>query len=141
MSIVSKKAMSPRGRVRRLALEHPEWLSVVEAATRVAERVDGQGGEFAGAWVLDELDGVWMPNLRLLSSYGLIEKSGESTRGGRRAYYRMPEWREIRAALADWQAPGAREQRRLTFIGAGASGGGELGRTAGQIEFEPPPWR
>lgn len=141
MSMMSKKTMSARERVRRLAVEHPNWLPVVAAAARVAERVEESGGEFAGAWVLSELGGRWVPNLRILVSYELLEKSGESTRGGRRAYYRMPDRAEIVEALREWPSPRAEEGHRLTFIGAGASGGGETGRQAGEIEFEPPPWR
>ncbi len=41
--------------VRRLAVEHPEWMPVLEAAVAVAESSEPHGGEFAGAWVLDEV--------------------------------------------------------------------------------------
>jgi len=43
---------------------------------------------------------AWKPGLRLLVAYGLLEKSGESTRGGRRAYYRMPDRTGVEEALA-----------------------------------------
>jgi hypothetical protein len=33
-------------------------------------------------------------------AYGLIEKAGESVRGGRCAYYRMPKRLEIESALS-----------------------------------------
>src|SRR6266545_412261 len=96
----------PERAVRRLASEHPEWLPVLEAAVTVAANVEAHGGEFAGAWVVDELGrrGAprWIPNLRILVSYGLIEKSGPSTRGGRRAYYRMPARAEVEKALEEW---------------------------------------
>ena len=138
---MSKEAMAIPDKFRRLALEHPDWLPAVAAATRVAERVEPGGGEFAGSWVLSELGGRWVPNLRILVAYGLLEKSGQSTRGGRRAYYRMPDWREVRAALDDWGSGNPLPARRLSFIGAGASGGGDTGRRAGDIEFDPPPWR
>src|SRR5919197_5465372 len=89
--------------VRRLAIEHLEWLPVLEAAAAVAASVEEHGGEFAGAWVVDELArrgaSRWIPNLRLLVSYGLVEKSGPSTRGGRRAYYRMPDRSGVESAL------------------------------------------
>src|SRR5881628_2794573 len=34
--------------VRRLALEHPEWLPVLEATAALAGNVEEHGGEFAG---------------------------------------------------------------------------------------------
>src|SRR5919204_133591 len=113
--------------VRRLATEHPEWLPVLEAATAVAARVEENGGhEFAGAWVVDELGrrGLprWIPNLRILVSYGLLEKSGPSTRGGRRAYYRMPQHAAVLQAIEAWRANGEEAKgRALRFVAAGAS--------------------
>ena len=113
--------------VRRLAIEHPDWLPVLEAATVVAERVEEHGGgEFAGAWVVDELarrgSPRWIPNLRILVSYGLLEKSGPSTRGGRRAYYRMLDRKGVAEALETWREGRAGQlQRNLRFIAAGAS--------------------
>ena len=85
-------------RVTELAQERREWLPVLEAACKVAEESEPYGGRFAGRWVLEEAK-TWKPGLRVLVTYGLVEKSGESTRGGRRAYYRMPDWREVRQAL------------------------------------------
>jgi hypothetical protein len=85
-------------KVTELARERPEWLPIVRAACKVAEESEPYGGRFAGRWVLQEA-GRWEPGLRLLVSYRLLEKAGESTRGGRRAYYRMPDWRGVRHAL------------------------------------------
>lgn len=134
--------------VRRLARERPEWLAVLEATVAVAARSEPYGGEFAGAWVLDEMakrgQGRWVPNLRLLASYGLIEKYGPSTRGGRRAYYRMIDREGVEAALADWrERPGDTSSRKLGFIGAGRSSDppSDLGRQAGEIAYEPRSWR
>src|SRR5258708_30721000 len=84
-----------RRAVATLDAERPDWIPVLEAAIAVSDKVDAYGGEFAGAWVIDELarragHRTWLPNLRVLLTYGLVEKVGESTRGGRRAYYRMP---------------------------------------------------
>src|ERR1051326_5784000 len=113
--------------VRRLAIEHPDWLPVLEAATAVAERVEEHGGgEFAGAWGVDELarrgSPRWIPNLRILVSYGSLEKSGPSTRGGRRAYYRMLDRKGVAEALETWREGRAGQlQRNLRFIAAGAS--------------------
>ena len=42
--------------VAALKNERPEWLPVLEATLVVAERANPYGGEFAGAWVLDELE-------------------------------------------------------------------------------------
>lgn len=92
--------------VMRLAFEQPDWVPVLQAACEQARASEPYGGEFAGSWVLrklEELTGkpAWRPGLRLLVGYGLIEKSGESTRGGRRAYYRMPDRTEIEEALKE----------------------------------------
>jgi len=135
--------------VRRLAIEHPDWLPVLEAATAVAERVEEHGGgEFAGAWVVDELarrgSPRWIPNLRILVSYGLLEKSGPSTRGGRRAYYRMVDRRGVAEALEAWREGRADQlQRNLRFIAAGASteSPADAARRADEIGYEPRSWR
>jgi hypothetical protein len=134
------------GAVRRLALEHPDWLPVLEAAVAVAATVEPHGGEFAGAWVVDELakrgGARWIPNLRILVTYGLIEKSGDSTRGGRRAYYRMPEREAVGRALAAWRER-TPQRRAPRFIASGASTDppSDLARRAGEVVFEPRPWR
>jgi hypothetical protein len=132
--------------VRRLAVERPEWLSVLAAAAAVAASVEEHGGEFAGARVVDELarggSPRWIPNLRILVSYGLLEKSGPSTRGGRRAYYRMPDRVGVVKALEAWRADGDR-RRTLRFIAAGASTEPptDTARRAGEIIYEPRSWR
>ncbi len=82
--------------VMRLASERPEWLPALRAACESARKAERYHGEFAGAWVLSELEHqtgqrAWLPGLRTLAVYGLLEKSGPSVRGGRRAYYRMPD--------------------------------------------------
>lgn len=91
-------------RVTELARERPDWLPVLQAACEEAEEVERYGGRFAGRWVLERLRQQtgrfeWRPGLRLLTGYGLLVKDGESTRGGRRAYYRMPNWRDVAHAL------------------------------------------
>jgi hypothetical protein len=133
--------------VRRLALEHADWLPVLEAAASVAASLEAHGGEFAGAWVVDELArrGLrrWIPNLRILVSYGLLEKSGSSTRGGRRAYYRMPERAAVVKALEAWRASGDRQRRTLRFVASGASTDSpfDAARRAGELTYEPRSWR
>jgi hypothetical protein len=139
--------------VATLITERPDWIPVLEAAIAVSDQVDPHGGEFAGAWVIDELERraghrAWLPNLRILVSYGLVEKSGVSTRGGRRAYYRMPAKKAIVEALSRLKprpaAPDAqRPQRRLSFVGAGDSGeaGSDWARRSSELPFEPRPWR
>ena len=135
--------------VRRLAAEHREWLPVLEAAASVAESVEPHGGEFAGAWVVEELgrrgQTRWIPNLRILVSYGLIEKSGPSTRGGRRAYYRMPDREAVVAAIEALRATGETHPRRkaLRFVAAGeaAAGPRDSARRAGELAYEPRSWR
>jgi hypothetical protein len=88
--------------VMRLAQEDPKWLPVVRAAFERAVAAQPYGGEFAGAWVLREL-GSWLPNLRLLVRYGILEKT-DLTRGGNRAYYRMPDMAGVRQALLELNA-------------------------------------
>src|SRR6266508_4857091 len=134
--------------VGRLAIEHPEWLPVLEAAAAVAGNVEEHGGEFAGAWVVDELarrgSPRWIPNLRILVSYGLLEKSGPSTRGGRRAYYRMLDRLEVERALESWRPRGSEAKpRELRFIAAGASSDkpSDTARRAGEFVYEPRSWR
>ncbi|HCU97516.1 MAG TPA: hypothetical protein DHU96_34340 [Actinobacteria bacterium] len=91
-------------KVTELARERPDWLPVLRAACEEAEQSERFGGRFAGRWVLQRLatpggPPQHRPGLRLLVGYGFLEKAGESSRGGRRAYYRMPEWRNVKHAL------------------------------------------
>ena len=84
--------------VHRLAKEYPKWIPVVRACLREARRVKG---DFAGAWVLQETkkEGVqWFPNLRILVSYGILQRT-DVTRAGRRAYYIMPDIDGVEKAL------------------------------------------
>ena len=95
-----------RQAVRRLAQEQPKWIPVLEAACVQAEAAERFGGEFAGSYVVQELarmagQPVHVPGLRILVTYGLLEKCGESTRGGRRAYYRMPDREGVEAAISE----------------------------------------
>ncbi len=149
------KDSDARRAVAALANERPEWLPVLEAAIAVSERVQPYGGEFAGAWVLDELQRrtgrrTWLPNLRVLVSYGLLEKAGEPTRGGRRAYYRLAATNAIREVLERLRpTPGNKDEpqppsdHRFRFVAAGDSGdaGSEMARRAGEIRYEPRSWR
>lgn len=135
--------------VGRLANEHPEWVAVLEAAVAVASRSGPSDAEFAGSWVLKELESragrkQWIPNLRLLVSYGILEKSGESTRGGRRAYYRFVNRVAIQDALEQIRGSVAAGPRRsLSFIGAGASVAGphDTARRSADMPYEPRSWR
>ena len=95
-----------RQSVRRLAQEEPDWVPVLRAACSWAVKAEPYGGEFAGSYVLRELSNMtgqpaWVPGLRRLVAYGLLEKAGESSRGGRRAYYRMPDRLGVEQALAE----------------------------------------
>lgn len=86
--------------VRRLARERPDWLPIVEACLEEARETKG---EFAGAWVLETArrKGIeWFPNLRLLVGYGIL-KHEDTTRGGRRAYYTMPDPQGIERGLQE----------------------------------------
>ena len=81
--------------VREIAVERPEWLAVIRACYEVANETD----EFAGAWVLNRL-GRWVPSLRTLATRGILQKV-DTSRGGRRAYYRMPDRGGVRSALEE----------------------------------------
>ncbi len=105
--------------VKRLARERPNWLPVVEVCLEEARYAKGH---FAGAWVLKRADDrgitlfpssglwasygiskparAWFPNLRLLVSYGIL-KHEDTTRGGRRAYYTMPDPDGVERALRE----------------------------------------
>jgi len=141
--------------VAALSTERPEWLPVLEAALVVAERCEPYGGEFAGAWVLEELKQqtghpIWLPNLRVLISYGFLEKAGESTRGGRRAYYRVKDRQTIGQVLAEHRPDPRHVERRpappasrFRFVGAGNSGkpGSDTARRSGDFRYQPRSWR
>lgn len=81
--------------VKALATDHPDWLDVVQASYFQALQTD----EFAGAWVLRRL-GRWVPSLRMLAHYGILEKV-DAARGGRRAYYRMTHREDVGSALRE----------------------------------------
>jgi hypothetical protein len=134
--------------VARLAAERPDWLPVLDAAVAVAEEAESYSGDFAGSWVVAELtrrgQARRIPNLRLLVSFGLIEKSGPSTRGGSRAYYRMPDRTGVANALKARQTSATNGgPRALRFIAAGASTEppSDVARQAGEIRYEPRSWR
>jgi hypothetical protein len=109
-------------RVSELARERPEWLPILKAACDQARESEPYGGRFAGRWVLERY-GSWAPGLRVLVGYGLLEKSGESTRQGRRAYYRMPDWKDVveavtrleRLGLGQGHEPRSRPAERPTW--------------------------
>lgn len=90
----------------RLLNEYPEEQRLLRAACEQARKCEP--GDFAGSWVLQEMEQqtgerAWRPGLRRLSAAGLIEKTG-SARGGRRAYYRMPDRAGVEQALAEVEA-------------------------------------
>jgi len=96
--------------VKMLAREHPDWLRVVRGCYEVAAKYD----KFAGAWVVDEVG--WFPSLRLLVKYGILVKEGETVRGGRRAYYAMPDRDGVGRALRDlgvWESKDFRGAKPL----------------------------
>jgi SOS-response transcriptional repressor LexA len=91
--------------VVQLLRDHPEWFPVVSAALEEAQTI--KSNRFAGAWILDRAKkrGVqWLPNFRKLTSYGILIKDGESSRGGKRAYYSMPDIEGVEKALNEFDA-------------------------------------
>lgn len=96
--------------VRRLAQEQPHWVPVLRAACVQAKLAEQFSGEFAGSYVVQEVSRmagqrIHVPGLRILVTYGLLEKCGETVRAGRRAYYRMPDRAGVEAALAELPTP------------------------------------
>lgn len=86
-----------------LLKDHPEWLMVIRATLEEAKSV--KNNRFAGAWILNRAkkSGVhWIPNFRKLVSYGILKKDGESTQGGRRAYYSMLDIAGVEKALEEF---------------------------------------
>ena len=88
--------------VKRLFKEHPDWLPIVGVCLQLAK----EDREFAGKWVLNECKkkGItdWFPNLKRLVAYGIL-KHQKTTRGGRRAYYTMPDPEGTEKALQELQ--------------------------------------
>ncbi len=95
--------------VKILAREHPDWLPAVEASLKCATEYQ----EFAGKWVLEELKrgrwlGLrfgnrrvkWLPGLRTLVACGILRHEG-TAKGGRRAYYSMPDREGVEKALRE----------------------------------------
>jgi DNA-binding HxlR family transcriptional regulator len=66
---------------------------------------------FAGSWVLQEWarrtgSPKWKPSgLRPLAAEGLLQRVGDPTRGGHRAYYRMPDRKGVEEALRELEVP------------------------------------
>lgn len=101
-----------RDSIERLATDRPDWLLVLRAAAKRAKLAEPYGGRFAGRWVLEDLKNdlgkpAWVPGLRVLVAYGLLEKVGETVRGGKRAYYRMPDRVGVEEVLSEIEARGA----------------------------------
>lgn len=86
--------------VKEIALEKPEWIPVI----RACHELSGEIEEFAGAWVVNRL-GHWVPSLRTLASRGVLQKVATS-RGGRRAYYSMPDRDGVKKALDELKNSG-----------------------------------
>ena len=87
----------PRSTRRSLDYPEVEWLSVVKGCYEEAERLNG--GRFAGAWVAQKV-GLF-PGLNLLAKYGILAKAGDTVRGGRRAYWVMPDMNGAGRALRE----------------------------------------
>lgn len=95
--------------VKILAREHPDWLPVVAASLKCSKEYHN----FAGKWVLEELNksgwlGLpsggkkvkWLPGLRTLVAYEILRREG-TAKGGRGAYYSMPDPEGVEKALRE----------------------------------------
>lgn len=91
----AEAVLSGYSATKALARERPEWLEVVKACYEEARSSE----EFAGAWVVRRL-GRWIPSLRVLAGYGIVERV-HVARAGRRAYYRMPDRAGVGRALVE----------------------------------------
>ncbi len=82
-------------------MAHSGARRAIEVTCQVARENEAYG-EFAGSDVirrlLGEPGGAAIPNLRMLVSYGLLEKTG-TARGHRRAYYRVVDLAGTEQAL------------------------------------------
>lgn len=94
-------------KVRRLLRAEPHWGPILRTCISVLEERGAKARNstevdwFAGAWVIQALHvaGIRPPNnLRTLAGIGLI-KFSTTTRGGNRAYYTIPDAKEITNAL------------------------------------------
>ena len=85
--------------VKRMAHERPELLPVVRVCLDIAKTTDN---DFAGKWVLKKFrdTDIKLSNLRSISSFGIIVKTG-SARGGTRAYYSMSDINGVEEALKE----------------------------------------
>ena len=85
--------------VKILSVEKPNWLPMVKASLELAK----ENGEFAGSWVLNRLKEIginWFPGLRTLTAYKILERI-DTSRGGRRAYYKMLDPDGVEKALKE----------------------------------------
>ena len=85
--------------VKRLSEERPDWIPIVMECLECAQKYN----RFAGSWVLSGIaekrkEIVWKPGLRTLVAYGILKKV-DTSRGGRRAYYIMPDQEGAKKAL------------------------------------------
>ena len=85
--------------VKRLAVERPDWLPIVQECLQLSKEIKG---DFAGAWVYSRVckKGIKFSNLRLLTSFGILKKE-DTSRGGRRAYYSFPDPDGVEQALRE----------------------------------------
>jgi hypothetical protein len=85
-----------------------DWAMILRAASELSKAVEPDG-QFAGAWVGQRVmrqPGAppRAPGLRPLSSRGLLTVA-YTTRGGNRAYYRMPDREAIEEVLDELGIP------------------------------------
>ena len=85
--------------VKRLAVERPDWLPIVRECLILSKEIKG---DFAGAWIYKRVigKGIKFSNLRLLTSFGILKKE-DTSRGGRRAYYSIPDPFGVESALKE----------------------------------------
>jgi len=87
--------------VKRLSEERPDWIPIVKECFICAQKYE----EFAGSWVLSGLEektkkSTWVPGLRTLVAYEILKRT-KTSRGGRRAYYIIPDPEGVKKALQE----------------------------------------
>jgi len=96
----SKKSKGYAG-VKRLNEEHPERIPLVKECLESSQKY----GEFAGRWVIESYKRktkkiIKGPGLKPLVRYRILERT-DSSRGGNRAYYVMPDPEGVKEALQE----------------------------------------
>lgn len=76
----------------------PDWALTLVACVQLSE--EAENGEFASSAVRNRA-GLRVVILVDLCKFGILERTGDSIRGGRNAVYRMPDREGVKRALIE----------------------------------------